>query len=110
MEVDESTREAAVREFGEECGGEIALRDLVEVVDIVTRDEAGRVKFRYVLIDYWAEWLGGEMRGTDDVMEARWVGMGELDGYGLPEMTRGVIEKARGMRERWGEIDREMER
>lgn len=98
VEVDESTREAAAREFGEECGGEIALRDLVDVVDIVMRDEGGRVKYRYVLIDFWAEWVGGELRATDDVMEARWVGMGELDEYGLPEMTRGVIEKAGKMR------------
>lgn len=100
VEVDEGTREAAVREFTEECGGEIALRDLVDVGDIVTRDEEGRVKYRYVLIDFWAEWIGGELQASDDVMHAAWVRVSELDGYGLPEMTRGVIEKAVKMRAR----------
>jgi ADP-ribose pyrophosphatase len=51
-----------------------------------------------VLIDFWAEWMGGELRAGDDVMDARWVMPEELDGYGLPEWTRGVIEKAIGMR------------
>lgn len=98
VEVDESTRDAAVREFGEECGGSIELRELVDVVDLISRDDDGRVKYHYVLIDYWAEWRGGELRASDDVMEARWVARGELDGYGLPDWTRAVVEKAAKMK------------
>jgi ADP-ribose pyrophosphatase YjhB (NUDIX family) len=98
VEVDETTRDAAVREFGEECGGSIALRDLVDVVDLISRDDDGRVKYHYVLIDFWAEWLGGELKASDDVMDARWVPPGELDAYGLPDWTRGVIEKAARMK------------
>lgn len=100
VEVDESTRDAAVREFGEECGGSIELHELVDVVDVMVRDDAGRVIYRYVLIDFWAEWLGGELRAGDDVMEARWVTEAELDSYGLPSATREVVEKAIAMRER----------
>lgn len=106
VEMGETTREAAAREFREECGGEIALRDLVDVADILIRDEAGRIKYRYVLIDFWAEWVGGELRATDDVMDARWVLPTDLDGYGLPTDTRGVIEKAIRMRGSDGEIER----
>jgi ADP-ribose pyrophosphatase YjhB (NUDIX family) len=90
VEVEESTRDAAMREFGEECGGSIELKELVDVLDLITRDETGRVKYHYVLIDFWAEWMGGELRAGDDVMDARWVMP--------PEWTRGVIEKAIGMR------------
>lgn len=98
IEVDESTRDAALREFREECGGEIELRELVDVVDVLMRDEAGRVKYRYVLIDYWGEWHGGELQAASDVMQVRWVAPNELDGYGLPEFTRTVINKAVKMR------------
>lgn len=98
VEMEETTREAAIREFGEECGGSIELCELVEVLDLIQRDEQGRVKYHYVLIDYWAEWLGGELRASDDVMAARWVLPQELDSYGLPSWTREVIEKAIGMR------------
>ncbi len=100
VNVDETTRDAAVREFGEECGGTIALRDLVDVVDLFTRDDAGRVQYRYVLIDFWAEWLGGEVKASDDVMDARWVKPSELDAYGVPAWTRAVIEKAMALRAR----------
>lgn len=98
IEVDESTRDAAQREFREECGGDIELRDLVDVVDVMMRDEAGRVRYRYVLIDYWAEWRGGELQARSDVMQVRWVAPNELDAYGLPEFTRTVIHKAVKMR------------
>lgn len=98
IEMGETTREAAIREFGEECGGAIELGGLIEVLDLIERDEQGRVKYHYVLIDYWAEWLGGELRADDDAMDARWVPTLELDSYGLPAWTRAVIEKAIGMR------------
>lgn len=99
MELHETTREAAIREFGEECGGSIELRDLIEVLDLIQRDESGQVKYHYVLIDYWAEWLGGELMASDDAMDARWVLPEELDSYGLPSWTREVIEKAIRMRQ-----------
>lgn len=98
VEMDETTREAAIREFGEECGGAIELGELIEVWDLIERDERGRVKYHYVLIDYCAEWLGGELRAGDDVMDARWVLPQELALYGLPAWTRAVIEKAIEMR------------
>lgn len=98
VEVDETTREAAIREFTEECGGTIDLKELVEVLDLIARDDEGRVRFHYVLIDYWAEWAGGELRASDDAMDALWVEPQDLDAYGLPSWTRAVIDKAIGMR------------
>lgn len=100
VEVGETMRDAAVREFQEECGGEMELRELVDVVDLVSRDEQGRVRFHYALIDFWAEWLGGKLRASDDVMDARWVMPHELDAYGLPTWTRAVIDKAVRLRNR----------
>src|SRR5581483_8377349 len=62
VETGETVRDAALREFREECGGEIQLHELVDVLDIMARDEAGRVKYHYVVVDFWAEWRGGELR------------------------------------------------
>lgn len=98
VEVGEAIRDAALREFAEECGGEIELRELVDVVDLISRDENGRVRYHYALIDFWAEWRGGELRAKDDVMDARWALPQELDAYRLPTWTRAVIEKAVEMR------------
>src|SRR5262245_7819098 len=94
VEVGEHVRTAALREFAEECGGSIELRDLVDVVDIFGRDEAGRIKYHYIVVDFWAEWRGGELQTSDEVMDARWVKPAELATYGLPPWTQSVIEKA----------------
>lgn len=98
LEVDESARDAAIREFGEECGGAIELREVVDVVDIITRDEDGRVKYHYVIVDFGAEWRGGELHRSDEIMDAQWVLPNELDSFALPTVTRAVIEKAIRMR------------
>lgn len=98
VEVGETIRAAARREFAEECGGEIELRELIDVVDLISRDDAGRVRYHYALIDFWAEWRGGELRASDDVLDARWVALNDLDAYGLPAWTRAVIEKANRIR------------
>lgn len=98
VQVGEALREAALREFREECGGEIRLGGLVDVVDWIVRDAQERARFHYCLIDFWAEWVGGDLQARDDVLDARWVAPNEWDAYNLPALTRGVIEKAVEMR------------
>ena len=69
VELGERIRDAAVREFAEECGGSITLKDLVDAVDIIARDEDGRVSYHYVVTDFWAEWAGGAIAPASDVIE-----------------------------------------
>ncbi len=100
IEVGETVRAAAVREFHEECGGEIELRDLVDVGEIFWRDAEGKLQYHYVIVDFWAEWRDGELHAKSDVMDARWVAPDELAQYDLPLWTRQVIEKAAQLRGR----------
>lgn len=99
VELGEGVREAALREFKEECGGEIRLCDIIDVVDIISRDGQGQVEYHYLVVDFWGEWGNGTLTPASDVMEARWVKVDELDGYILPSWTREVIEKAVKKRE-----------
>ncbi len=98
VELGETVRDAALREFAEECGGEIELRDLVDAIDIFWQDDAGKLQYHYVVIDYWAEWRGGDLRASSDVMDARWVTLPEVAQYDLPIWTQAMIEKAIAMR------------
>ncbi|MBI4673878.1 MAG: NUDIX hydrolase [Chloroflexi bacterium] len=98
VELGETVRAAAVREFEEECGGAIELRDLVEVGDILWQDADGKLQYHYVIIDFWAEWRGGELQAQSDVLDARWVAPEDLPRYELPPWTQQVIEKAVEMR------------
>lgn len=66
IEPGERAIDAALRELREETGVEARILGLIDVVDGIF-PEAGR---HYVLIDYAAEWTGGEPVAGDDAAEA----------------------------------------
>jgi mutator protein MutT len=94
VELGETLREAARREVREECGIEIALGALIDAVDLMQNDEAGQLQYHYVVIDFVAAYLGGNLRAASDVRDARWVSVADLHDYGLPDKTREVIAQA----------------
>jgi 8-oxo-dGTP diphosphatase len=87
----ETVHEALRREVLEETGLGVEVVDVVAVVDAIFRDEDGRVKYHYTLIDLLAEWRSGEARPGDDAAECAWVPLDRLDGYGLWRETARVI-------------------
>jgi 8-oxo-dGTP diphosphatase len=94
VNLGEDLRAATRREVREECGIEIDVTDIVEVLDRVVRDSDGRVQYHYVLIDYLARWASGDPGPSSDVLEVRWVTPDDLAQY---EMTRGTAEVIRKM-------------
>ena len=94
IELGENVRDAAAREVREECGIEIALGEVVDAVDIVLRDDAGRAQYHYVVVDFSARYVSGEVRAGDDVLDARWVARADVLKFDVPKMTRQVIAKA----------------
>ena len=72
LEVGEMLRDAAVREAREETGLTVETRDLLGVFDRVLKDESGRTRYHYVLIDFLCRPVTGELRGASDAEEARW--------------------------------------
>lgn len=99
QETGETVREAALREVREETGLEVELIGLVDVVDSLMRDDAGRVQYHYTLIDFAARWREGEARAASDVAELRWTPLTELDDVALWSETRRVIRAAEALRQ-----------
>lgn len=97
IELGETVRQAVEREVREECGIQVRAGDVVEVLDILYRDEAGALRFHYVLIDLACAYVGGELEHGDDVADVRWVHPDEFDALNVPENARAVIAKARAM-------------
>jgi ADP-ribose pyrophosphatase YjhB (NUDIX family) len=89
VDLGEGLKHAAARETREECGIEIEITDVLEVVERMVRDPDGRVQFHYVIVDYLARWTSGELVSSPEVLEARWVPPEDFPQY---EMTRGTAE------------------
>ncbi len=95
VDVGEKLEEAVRREVREECGIEVAVGPLLGVFEPIQRDEDGRIRYHYVVIDYLATYSGGDLVVGDDAAELCSVAADDLDAYPLLPATRAMIERAR---------------
>ncbi len=94
VELGETIREAARREVLEECGLEIEVGDVVDVVDAIVRDDKGAILYHYVLIDFLATSVRGELTVGSDIEDARWASEEELSEFDLTSAALPLIHKA----------------
>jgi 8-oxo-dGTP diphosphatase len=92
VELGETLEEAVRREVLEETGLAVEPAGIVQAFDRISRDEGGRVRYHYVLVDYLCRVTGGSLACATDALEARWAGLDELDG--LTPFTVEVIQRA----------------
>ena len=102
QEINETIRDAAIREVREETGLEINILGLVDVVDSINRDDDGRTQFHYTLVDFFAEWESGKPVAGDDVVDVKWVPLEMLESYDLRQLTLDVIRLAAERRRAFG--------
>jgi ADP-ribose pyrophosphatase YjhB (NUDIX family) len=95
QEIGETAEEAARRELLEETGLEVDTLHFAATVDNIRRDETGRVRFHYTIIDFAARWVAGEPVAATDVTEAVWARLDALEEYKLWSEAHRVIAIAR---------------
>ena len=96
VHLGETLQQAAEREIKEETGLSIHARDPVYTFDVILRDEAGRIRFHYVIVDLMADYINGTVCPGDDAREARWVTPDELERLPTNQTTREVLQKLLG--------------
>lgn len=94
LELGETILEGVQRELLEETAIEVRLLDLIEVFERVTRDEAGKLKYHFVILDYLCEAVRGEAQAGSDVTDVAWVRESELNDYSLTPTATRVVQKA----------------
>ncbi|MCF8144699.1 MAG: NUDIX hydrolase [Deltaproteobacteria bacterium] len=87
VELGEAHLEALARELREELSISMAVGGLAGVFDKIFRDPEGRIRYHYVVVDYWGWITRGRPTPASDVSEVRKIPLDQLDGFGLdPEL------------------------
>lgn len=68
VELGEKVEQTVVREVKEETGLLVNRPELLGVVDNVALDEDGKVKYHFVIIDYFVKLKGGTAKAASDAV------------------------------------------
>jgi 8-oxo-dGTP diphosphatase len=88
VELGENAEQTVIREVKEETGLEVEKPEHIDVVDNITRDANGEIKYHFVIIDYFVKLKGGTMKAMSDAEELRWVTFDEVEKYDLTKTFR----------------------
>ena len=95
QEIGETAEQCARRELAEETGISVGTLHLCAAVDSIHRDEDGRVRFHYTILDFCALADTTAIAAADDAAEACWAPLDALDGYALWSEALRAIASAR---------------
>lgn len=93
VELGESLRDAVVREVYEETGLLVEVLELLDVVEVIRKDEAGNIAFHYVILDYLAKPVGGALRAASDASEVLWASVEEATRMEITDSLRGMLQR-----------------
>ncbi len=100
VELGETVREAAERELLEETGISVRAKEAFTIFDFIDRDPEGGIRYHYIIIDFMADYLGGEPHAADDVSDARWVSPEEAAALNLSPTTRKLLTQMKFIEDR----------
>lgn len=95
VELGESAEQTVMREVKEETNLEVDQPELIDVVNSMTTDEDGRIKYHFVIVDYFVKLKGGKLKAADDAAELRWVEFREVENYDLTKSFREFFQRSR---------------
>ena len=72
IEIGETLHAALIREVLEETAIKIEVKDQIENVNVIKKDENDEIKIHYVLSFYKCKYVSGQPQFGDDVVAAEW--------------------------------------
>ena len=93
VELGENIEETVIREVKEETGLNVENPEHIDIVDNITKDEKGQIKYHFVIIDYSVKLKGGKPEAASDAEELRWVKFEDVEAYDLTKTFREFFQR-----------------
>lgn len=93
LRLGETLQKGAEREILEETGIVIRAGEPIFTCDSIIRDEEGRLRFHYVIVDMAADYINGDAKAADDALEARWISPEELQDLAVTKTTLKLLHQ-----------------
>lgn len=94
LDLGEKLLDGVRREVREECGVEITIGGLIGLFEPLERDGDGRIRYHYIVLDYWASHHAGVPVAQDDADAVAWVALTDLAQLPMRAETSQVIRDA----------------
>ena len=95
MELGEIAEQTVIREVREETNLEVEDPELIDVVNNIIADENAKIKYHFVIVDYYVKLKGGTLEAADDAAEVKWVKFDEVENYDLTKSFREFFKRNR---------------
>ena len=96
VELGEKLSEACEREAEEETGLKVQVLELINVFDMIDKDESGRVRYHYVLADFLVKPISGELKANEEVTELKWYTREETKNLDMTKTARRALDELFG--------------
>ena len=97
VNLGEKVRDAVIREAKEECSLkiELLLNRPLDVVDMMVKDDIGRLKYHYVLLQFLSKPESGTLAASSDASDALWAALDAVEEYELTDSFRSFFKEHR---------------
>lgn len=99
VELGETLHEALEREVWEETSIHVKIEGFVRLLDRILYDDRNRVRFHYVIADYWGRFLSGSLRADSDISEAKLFTLDQIRDMDIDGDVKDTVIMADRMRE-----------
>ena len=102
VELGETLEQTVIRETKEETNLVVSSPEPIDIINQVTFDDFGKVKYHFVIIDYFVKLQDGVPKAESDAAELEWVSFEDVEKRELTKSFLGLFQKNRAKLEKLG--------